>query len=213
MQDIARHLLQAAANRPAVKRLERENLQEKQIQCALDQIRWSTHMRSIIMCLPSVSKRKMCHSALPPNLRWLLTDQLDQPVSSRGIADAGIRPQPVSVRCAYAQLRLRCRSEILRSREPKYSLFSCHRQGSRKLALHSAACLDGDSADIGKKHHGEAATLRGAAAAGHLRRCRYATTVAPRRCPHVAHVACVPAACPPLAPECESICARTRNLR
>src|SRR5262249_1008652 len=43
LQNVARHLLQALANRPTMQRLERENLQNQEIQCSLNRIRPLTH--------------------------------------------------------------------------------------------------------------------------------------------------------------------------
>ncbi len=46
LQDVAGDLFQALANRPAVERLQRQNLQQKQVQGSLDQVGWSAHDRS-----------------------------------------------------------------------------------------------------------------------------------------------------------------------
>ena len=63
LQDVAGDLLQTLADGPAVHGLKGENLQEKKVECALDQIRWLAHGLSsvtegMIHNLPSVSKGK-----------------------------------------------------------------------------------------------------------------------------------------------------------
>src|SRR5262245_22371472 len=47
LEDVARHLLQALTDRPAVERLEREDLEEQKIECSLNQIRWAAHFTSL----------------------------------------------------------------------------------------------------------------------------------------------------------------------
>jgi len=47
LQDISRNLFQTLANRPAIERFQRQNLQQKQVQCSLYEVRWSAHVPPI----------------------------------------------------------------------------------------------------------------------------------------------------------------------